>query len=226
MVEPILELSSPLRELVLAQVEASAPPYRGALVLCAGYNRAGSSESARTSLAAALEMLAVSLAIHEQLLASPSHTNRSNPAAEERTYIGANILAGDFCFSCSARLAARTDSPAVVAIFATALQIISELRLRQLMPDGDSREPNAATTDEVIMRSGIAAALELSDLEMDERAVISEAAGSIVDYVMRIPSADRPLIEELATLPEAHVRRWLSFREWLDALHPHSDTAR
>jgi len=221
MTEPILELSSPLRELILAQVEASGPPFRAGLVLCAGYNRTSNSETARISLAAALEMLVVSLAIHEQLLQTSGPTDSSSPAIEERTYIGANILAGDFCFSCSARLAACTDSPAVVAVFATALQTVSELRLRQLMPDGDDREPVATTTDEVIMHSGIASALELSDLEIEDRAIISAAAGSIVDSVLNSPGVDQFWAEELDTLPEDYSQRWLIFREWLDSPDSH-----
>ncbi len=84
----------------------------------------------RIALASALEMMAVALDVHKLLAPSPD-SPRGSPEGLDRSLVGATVLAGDFYFSRASALAARTDSPQVVAIFSQLLMEVSEGNLAQ-----------------------------------------------------------------------------------------------
>jgi geranylgeranyl pyrophosphate synthase len=86
----------------------------------------------RVQLAAALELLTVALDIHKLLILGTMGRD-----SIDRALAGGTVLAGDYCFSRAASLAARTENPAVVAIFSDLLQQLSEGNLRRLFPEGE-----------------------------------------------------------------------------------------
>ncbi len=199
------EIVSPLSELVSARIRAAMPHLYAAFVLAAAYNQKDDDGSVQTrvSLAAALEMLSIALSIH-QLLAASSATDL------DKSLIGSAILAGDYCFGRAARLAAQTDNPRIVALFSTALQDISENNLRALF------ESYAAATDtasagrhSILLRSGAAAGLELSDLTaQDRRTVLQLVARSAENQRNAQVSPVTLDADLLAALPRAHQERW------------------
>jgi octaprenyl-diphosphate synthase len=87
----------------------------------------------RIDLAAALELLTVALDIHKLLLAGTSERD-----SIDRALAGGTVLAGDYCFSRAASLAAQTENPQVVALFSDLLQQLSEGNLRRIFNDGES----------------------------------------------------------------------------------------
>jgi geranylgeranyl pyrophosphate synthase len=86
----------------------------------------------RVQLAAALELLTVALDIHKLLILGTAGRD-----SIDRALAGGTVLAGDYCFSRAAALAARTENPAVVAIFSDLLQQLSEGNLRRLFAEGE-----------------------------------------------------------------------------------------
>lgn len=87
----------------------------------------------RVQLAAALELLTVALDIHKLLILGTMGQD-----SVDRALAGGTVLAGDYCFSRAASLAARTENPAVVAIFSDLLQQLSEGNLRRIFSEGES----------------------------------------------------------------------------------------
>ena len=221
--QPVHALRSPLRELIMARIESSYPPARAAVVLCAGYSVDQNATESRVNLAAALEMLTVAFEIHERLLGPDRPAVAADPGPEERTYLGGNILAGDFCFSCAAQLAARTESPAVVATFATALQTVSENRLRTLFLDGAEMSADPSfSTHRTLMHSGAAAALELSDLEYPGRVVVESLIDTIVEGAATTPLANDEWKQQIGSLPAEHASRWKAYASWIRNVTPDS----
>ena len=82
----------------------------------------------RVSLAAALQLLQIALNIH-RLLLRPEQTG-----SIDSFLLGGTILAGDYCFSRAAVLAAHTNHPQVVMVFAELLQEVSQANLRRVSP--------------------------------------------------------------------------------------------
>lgn len=172
-------LHAPFIQLVQSQWQSSFPLVRAAFVLTAGTLSAGSAVSGdasdlrrqRTYLAAAMETLRLALGVHTQLLLSES------PGAIERSLLGSTVLAGDFCFSRSAGLAARTGSPVIVDLFAGALQRVSEGSLRRLFRPSDP----LYDADRDLCLSGIAAANELAGLPLGERDLDQRLGAYLLD---------------------------------------------
>lgn len=108
----------------------------------------------RISLASALELLRMALEIHKLLVA---HAGSQDDL--DKSLVGGTVLAGDYCFSRAAALAARTDNPQVVAIFSKLLQEVSEGNLRQLF----QKERHFHET-EVLYRAGALAGSTLAEL--------------------------------------------------------------
>ena len=80
-------------------------------------------------------MLHIALNVH-RLLVNAARTEEGSQkvgakAELDRAFIGSTILAGDYCFSRAAQMAAQTDHPRVVATFSLALQAVSEGLLRE-----------------------------------------------------------------------------------------------
>lgn len=86
----------------------------------------------RIYLAAALELLTVALDIHKLLILGAMGRD-----SIDRALAGGTVLAGDYCFSRAAALAASTENPTVVAIFSELLQMVSEGNLRKIFADGE-----------------------------------------------------------------------------------------
>lgn len=131
------ELYAPLGDLARANLRATEPPVRALAVLATGVrpDEEPQLRARRIVLAAALEMLAVALRIHNLLLNAGAAANGSanahhDPQELDRSIAGSTILTGDYCFSRAAVLAAQTDSPTVVDIFSQTLKNVSEGRLR------------------------------------------------------------------------------------------------
>ena len=127
------ELFPPLSSVALAHVRDVQPFVRAAIVCTTAdeLQRTLTTSEARErlleqalTLGSALEMLVVALSIH-RLLLLPSAGDTL-----DRALVGSTILAGDYCFSRAASMAAQTESPQVVDLFSRALQQVSEASLR------------------------------------------------------------------------------------------------
>jgi octaprenyl-diphosphate synthase len=139
-------LYPPLSTLARAAVRDAMPLRRAALVLAVAVadERApqeGTPEHLRDRrilLAAALEMLHVALSIHSHLL---GRNSGDLDQTLDKSIVGSTILTGDYCFSRAASLAAQTESPVVVDLFAQALKTVSEGMLRRQMQPADAHRP-------------------------------------------------------------------------------------
>lgn len=199
------ELESPLRELVHAQISSAQPYLRAGLVLSAGYGESDSEElqNARVCLATALEMLYVALSIHGLLMPYDGDAFAEDP---NKTLLGSTVLAGDYCFSQSAIMAARTADPEVVAIFAKALQDVSEGQLRQIF----ALESASIQTNLILFVAGVTAAATLrraSTQEEEQLIGLSRQFASRLDTQKELADLENAVNQSaLATPLKA---RWL-----------------
>ena len=162
-------------------------------------------EERRVALAAALELLQVALNIH-RLLLRPEQTDTI-----DNVLLGGTILAGDYCFSRAAVLAARTRHPGVVTIFAELLQTLSETTLRRvIVRDGAGRESAAAEERAALFESGAAAGVMLTELAEDEmEEVVAYAVGmSRAGAVVSANSWGKAAGRSLERLPPRQRERW------------------
>jgi len=211
------ELGAPLGELVRAQIRRNTPLLRAALVLTVAAGSPADIElrAKRILLASALEMLHVAMHVHRLLLESTPHfvNNGRNADYQDRTFIGGAILAGDYCFSRAAQMAARTDNPTVVKIFARTLQVISEGQLRRLF-DADTVQP----LDELreLLQSGAIAAAALAGLDPNATQAARELSEDVAQRWEKHPAVAEP-----DRLPSAPVfGRQPALLQWL-ADQPH-----
>lgn len=203
------QLDPPLSQLVLSQIMRAVPHRRAAVVLAfsvAGEDAAGDGLpdeqetqqiARRVYLAAALELLFIAQRIHHLLL-------NADTDAMNKSLMGSTILAGDYCFSRSADLAVRTDSPNVVKIFSTALKRLSEDSLRTLFDD------DAPTTgnDAQLFASGIEASLLLADPALTPDKATADTAQRWTTVLMNsIPAADLRNTAELNPKQRARVKQ-------------------
>lgn len=163
------ELGMPLGELVRSRIRRNSPHLRAAVILAIadGPEEDATLRGKRISLAGALEMLYVAMQVHRLLLGNARVVDPGDAdAAQDRTFMGGAILAGDYCFSRAAQMAARTDNPQVVRIFAQTLQTVSEGQLRKHFEIGKDAEfdENAA-----LLTAGAEAAAALAGLDEDAR---------------------------------------------------------
>ena len=170
----LADLNTPFAQLVQGQWRRNFPLVRAAFVLTAGAGglpEAPELRRRRIDLAAAMETLRLALGVHTQLLLAET------PAAIDRSLLGSTVLAGDYCFSRSAGLAAKTGSPQIVDLFANALQRVSEGSLRRLFRPAEP--PYDADRD--LCLSGIAAANELAGLAPQAREVDQKLGANLLD---------------------------------------------
>jgi hypothetical protein len=211
------EMGDPLGGLLRARLTSNQPRVYSAVVLTAGFTDPAEPRAIapRIPLAAALEMLAVALDTHQDLIKAGTLTGDQGPgmAPPNRTFIGGAILTGDYCFSRAAQLAARTESPRVVSIFAQTLQEISEGQLRYLF----GAEANPFDERRALVTSGARAALELTTLSAAAKAAAITAASSLVladspgeAWPALAGSLDRDLTTEQRF-------RWQALAAWLRA---------
>jgi hypothetical protein len=182
----LADLSSPLGELVRSQLEHSVADWRIGLLLVAarGTEVSERTRQQRLLLSAAIEMLYLALSIHKLLLVYVQ--NRSNPIPE-RAWTGSVILAGDYCFSRSAVLAAQTNLPRVVDIFAQALKTVSEEILRHLLPAAEGTEPELFAEGYELVSAGLQAAAVIADL--DEKTTLATVEfGQMVSKQLAVSS--------------------------------------
>jgi octaprenyl-diphosphate synthase len=211
----LADLHMPFSHLVQGQWRRNHPLIRAAFVLTAAAGDAGDTAELhrkRIYLGAAMETLRLALGVHTQLLAG-------NTAADvDRSFLGSAVLAGDFCFSRSAGLAAKTGSPVIVDLFAYALQRVSEGSLRVLFRPA---EPVYDEERELCL-SGIAAAGELAGLADEARALDQQLGGYLLENYRVGTSrggvevaANTP--PEFAHLAPARRIRWQALATWLQS---------
>lgn len=225
------DLANPLGELVRAQIRQSQPPICGMVVLAISKrsNTAPGDQAyhhKRILLAAALEMLHVALNVH-RLLVNAALLEQQNSAQGEsanlldRAFIGSTILAGDYCFSRAAQLAAQSDHPGVVATFSLALQTVSEELLREQFEAGRS----AYDETRHLLPSGAQAAALLAGLpenEQQEAVTLSqEFAANWALYRQGAATGWQPSGSHSGTYPEA----WQMLYRWLQHYRANGDLA-
>ena len=230
------DLTSPLGELVRAQIKRAYPPIRAAVVLAvAGPAKDTAEDEAsrhkRILLASALEMLHVALNVHRLLINAAMNEHNSNTPLD-RSFVGSTILAGDYCFSRAAQMAAQTEHPRVVSIFALALQNVSERLLREQFtrsndmaqtPANDANNRDANNRDannnydetHELLHSGSQAAAALVELsEAGEQEAIRLSEELATRWKLSAPgliAGDGQFNKWAETLPS----RWQALYHWL-----------
>lgn len=117
-------------DLVLGLVQAGGKRLRPLVLLLAG--RAFDSDPATLVTAGAgIELLHTASLVHDDTV-DRSALRRGRPTLNSVLSSGAVILLGDFLFAQSAMLAAATNSPRVVSIFASTLADICDGQLREM----------------------------------------------------------------------------------------------
>lgn len=216
--ETVQDLRYPLNELLAREIEQIYPFTSASVVLTVGVSETEPKElrQRRIYLASALEMLRVALSIHKTLLVhteAPSSTEskaEASPAEQNKSLIGSVILAGDYCFSRSAHMAAQTDDPVVVALFAQALKELSEAHLRQVF---DS-EGQGVTEHQILFRSGVETAARLADLTPEALSQNREISHRLAQAMDGNPSVDRSATIP-ADIPSSQYERWRYVLPWL-----------
>lgn len=208
-----VELDSALRHFVRKDLAAAEPFPLAVVILSAGLPVQDAPEvhERRVFLAAALEMLRIALTIHEALVVSRA------PSQAEKSLVGATILVGDYCFSHSATLAARTNSPYVVEVFSKALKSVSEGRLRSLFSaDGQTVEPYGE--QEELCVAGAQAAVHLAGIASPQSQQLVSAAALVGQTLDRHERPD-PLYERIVQLgiPAHQTARWRQALAYLAA---------
>ncbi|CAN5625214.1 hypothetical protein BH10CHL1_BH10CHL1_50200 [soil metagenome] len=210
------ELYSPLSDLVRSQLRRTTPLVHAVIVLTAGVGAPDTAElrEKRIWLAAALELLYVALHIHQMLLTKLAANSQSSP---DKSWLGSIILAGDYCFSRSATLAAQTNSPEVVMIFANALKTVNEGHLRQHF----TQEWSDFDENQRLFEAGAQAA---ATLVTQDQASITELAkwGREIATQIQDPSSIQPpspITDPHAITPAIQVRR-RALQLWLVQNYP------
>ena len=177
------------------------------VVLAAAAPEHDSAEDAsrRVALAAALELLQIALNIH-RLLLKPEKTD-----SIDNMLLGGTILAGDYCFSRAAVLAARTCHPQVVTVFAELLKDISQANLRHaIVSDNDGQNTITASERKAMFHSGASAGVLLAGLTDEEQAVVVRYAEwlSRQESANEIRSLDAGAGESFDSMPRRQRERW------------------
>ncbi|MEM7125212.1 MAG: hypothetical protein AAF702_02720 [Chloroflexota bacterium] len=214
------DLKPPLNELVTNQVHLSQPLIRASIALSAGcknVNTVGESPEKRISLGIALELLHIALSIHKNLISTGI---AGNGLEVDKTWVGTIILAGDYCFSRSAKFAAQTGIPEVVAIFSRALQEINEKHLRSI------DENFYVDYDESIelCTAGCQAAMLIADLPTDVKMSTLQFSSDLLSwYSKRLNSSSNQsslafpeeLDRRINELVPTQQQRWRDLAEWM-----------
>ncbi len=112
-------------------ISAGGKRIRPALTILAG-KMLGAPHSVLISMATAIEMLHTATLVHDDLI-DGSLLRRGMPTLNSKWAPGATVLTGDFIFSRAAKLAAETDSVAVMKLFSRTLTIIVNGEITQLL---------------------------------------------------------------------------------------------
>jgi geranylgeranyl pyrophosphate synthase len=117
-------------ELVLALVRAGGKRLRPLILMLAGRDHEAIQETLVTA-GAGIELLHTASLVHDDTV-DRAGLRRGRPTLNSVLSSGAVILLGDFLFAQSAMLAAATNSPRVVSIFASTLADICDGQLREM----------------------------------------------------------------------------------------------
>jgi geranylgeranyl pyrophosphate synthase len=117
-------------DLVLDLVRAGGKRLRPLILLLAG-RAYGSDRDTLVTAGAGVELLHTASLVHDDTV-DRAGTRRGRPTLNTILPSGAVILLGDFLFAQSAMLAAATNSPRVVSIFASTLADICDGQLREM----------------------------------------------------------------------------------------------
>ncbi len=112
-------------------ISAGGKRIRPALTILAG-KMLGAPHDSLISMATAIEMLHTATLVHDDLI-DGSLLRRGMPTLNSRWAPGATVLTGDFIFSRAAKLAADTDSVAVMKLFSRTLTVIVNGEIAQLL---------------------------------------------------------------------------------------------
>lgn len=244
------ELTNPLGDLVRSQIKRSQPPIYGAIVLAVSGQakpvaHIDDLHHKRILLAAALEMLHIALNVH-RLLVNSTRTSKSGQQtgqqngqgsqvtdAPNRAFIGSTILAGDYCFSRAAQMAAKSDNPAVVATFSLALQHVSESLLREqfhadgkLAENGDAIHGPSHEAMHQLLLSGAQAAAQLIGLSTAEEEKALHHTREIAHYLsLHLQSASTHDGTLAQSLPPSNSppQSWQAFHQWLHQQRIHGN---
>ncbi|MBL8127641.1 MAG: polyprenyl synthetase family protein [Chloroflexia bacterium] len=117
-------------ELVLGLVQAGGKRLRPLILLLAGRSFDANLETLVTA-GAGVELLHTASLVHDDTV-DRAALRRGRPTLNSVLSNGAVIMLGDFLFAQSAMLAAATDSPRVVRVFASTLADICDGQLREM----------------------------------------------------------------------------------------------
>ncbi len=203
--EAVADLPDGLAQFVRSELADEQVLAGVVLASAAPENDSAADEFRRVALASALELLQIALNIHRLLL----KPKQADPI--DSFLLGGTILAGDYCFSRAAVLAARTNHPLVVTIFAELLQKLSQANLRRvIISESPGRDSAGVDERESLFQSGASAGVLLAGLsEEDQEAVISYAAC----FGRRRPqdgtgALGAPAVEYLDKMPVRQRERW------------------
>jgi len=157
-------------------------------------------------------MLYLAFNVHEVLLTESS-------SALNKIAMGSMILTGDYCLSCSARLATKTNSPLVVELFAQCLKSVSENHLRHLFDEQQDGIPYDVHLE--LFYTGMMASAALSSRLTEEYAALAtELSRQLATQLQfrRIEKNHQINIDDnyLAALSQAEQERWLGLITWLN----------
>ncbi len=129
--EEVVQIDYPgVSELILGLVRAGGKRLRPLILLLAG-RAYGDNRDTLVSAGAGVELLHTASLVHDDTV-DRAGTRRGRPTLNSVLPSGAVILLGDFLFAQSAMLAAATNSPRVVSIFASTLADICDGQLREM----------------------------------------------------------------------------------------------
>ena len=219
--ETVADLPDGLAQFVRSELAESQMLAGVVLASAAPVKDTAEDESRRVALAAALELLQIALNIH-RLLLKPEQTG-----SIDSFLLGGTILAGDYCFSRAAVLAARTNHPQVVTIFAELLQRVSQANLRRIISkDGVGRDSAAIDERVALFHSGASAGALLARLDEEDQEVVVRYAALLGRWQLsdRTDNVGAMAGEALDSMPPRQQERW---RELVSSLgHPNSDRQR
>jgi geranylgeranyl pyrophosphate synthase len=124
------EYHQDLRAALDLLISSGGKRIRPALTLLTG-QMLGADIDLLVTMAAAIEMLHTATLVHDDLIDS-SILRRGSPTLNSQWSPGATVLTGDFIFARAAKLAAETNSVAVIKLFSQTLTIIVNGELTQL----------------------------------------------------------------------------------------------
>ena len=129
--EALISDEEPLTAILRGVFISGGKRLRPALTILASKFRQ-SEASKVAALAAAVEMLHTATLVHDDMIDN-SLMRRGNPTLNAAWDDGVVVLVGDYLFARSAALAAETESPRIISLFAKTLMLICSSELREAL---------------------------------------------------------------------------------------------